>query len=241
MKDILKQEKTIMKKLIMKLLETLVLVCLLYIFSGLAVAGTLEPPDTAIDSNTGDPKPTMKTLDNIPGSWDRKLPANDGPDPCHSSRFTCVLPTTHAPDGAAVRDNETGLVWSRRVGPSGSFSDWASMALECEFHAVGGRNGWRLPLYEELASLFEPLPTGSLPDGHPFFSFFTPSTTGYFWTLSNSPTDSSHRIVLLMDFGTTGLPFMRSNPLSLHVDFQDGAAIWCVRGGTSINLTPVGP
>src|SRR5262245_56889752 len=42
-------------------------------------------------------------------NWDKNLPANDpgGACPASSSRFTCVF------GGAAVRDNETGLVWEQ--------------------------------------------------------------------------------------------------------------------------------
>src|SRR2546425_8806330 len=45
----------------------------------------------------------------LPPTWDKTLPANNpgGACPATSSRFTCVM------GNAAVRDNETGLVWEQ--------------------------------------------------------------------------------------------------------------------------------
>jgi hypothetical protein len=48
-------------------------------------------------------------LRGVTQNWDKALPAADpgGPCPSGSSRFTCLF------DGAAVRDNQTGLVWEQ--------------------------------------------------------------------------------------------------------------------------------
>jgi hypothetical protein len=85
-------------------------------------AGALEP--------AAPPSPTMHTLEQTPPSWDQVLPANDGPDSCNSSRFTCVF------SGAAVRDNETGLVWEQA--PSTTTHDWVTARNTCPNRNVGG-------------------------------------------------------------------------------------------------------
>lgn len=54
--------------------------------NGPALAGTLEPPPSAVDG-AGNPVATGGTAP----AWDKVLPANDTGDPCRSSRFTCVM------------------------------------------------------------------------------------------------------------------------------------------------------
>jgi len=70
----------------------------------------------------------------------------------------------------AVLDRETGLVWERR--PSTASVAWPNARLLCAQKAVGGRGGWRLPAFNELASLVEPTVTNpavpQVPAGHPF-------------------------------------------------------------------------
>ena len=61
---------------------------------GIINAGSLDP--------TGSPAPTMKSLDEIPGSWSRMLSSTGG---CNSERFDCVLGSDQG-----VLDRETGLV-----------------------------------------------------------------------------------------------------------------------------------
>ena len=70
----------------------------------------------------------------------------------------------------SVLDKETGLVWERS--PSKQAVAWPNARLLCAQKAVGGRGGWRLPTFNELASLVDPSVTDAttprLPAGHPF-------------------------------------------------------------------------
>ena len=88
-----------------------------------------------------------------------------------TKRFTVLT----AFGGAAVLDNETGLVWEKQ--PSTGVGDWINRLTRCYNLEVGGRKGWRVPTIEELASLVDtsqPAPT--LPAGHPFIMCSRPST-----------------------------------------------------------------
>ena len=89
-------------------------------------------------------------------NWDKKLPS--------VSRFTILS----AFGGAAVRDDETGLVWEKTL--ETNQVSWADARAACADKDVGGRKGWRLPSIFELASLMDlSMTTGpTLPLDHPF-------------------------------------------------------------------------
>src|SRR5262249_14464349 len=101
---------------------------------------------------------SSEDLHGVTQNWDKALPANDpgGPCPNSSSRFTCVL------GGAAVRDNQTGLVWEQTPAPS--YHTWIQLGSgygpsarqECTLRKTGGQRGWRLPSVHELNSLVDP-------------------------------------------------------------------------------------
>ncbi len=194
-------------------------------FTSVALAGSIEPPSDAVDSS-GAPKSTMKTMDNIPGSWDRLLDSTNG-DPttgCNSDRFTCIFPGTNIvnglflPDGVAVRDNETGLVWERVPTPiTTNPNDWGNTANSCRSQKFK-RGGWRLPYVEELQSL-----TGrinhdrTLPSGHPFLNV---SPTAAYWTATTDPTNSNKAWAIKPLVDEEDTRFLKS-VLNLK---------WCVRG-----------
>ena len=97
-----------------------------------------------------------KDLSGVTQNWDKVLPA--------SERFVVL----EAFNNAAVRDNETGLVWERS--PDATSNTWSAARFICATKIVGGRKGWRLPSFAELASLVDTsvAPNPLLPPGHPF-------------------------------------------------------------------------
>lgn len=164
--------------------------------------------------------PTLEAIQSqisgLPPAWDKTLPANDpgGPCPSNSSRFKCVMV------GAAVRDNETGLVWEQSPGTTPL--TWGDAQFQCNNKKVGNRKGWRLPTIQELASLIDQtaLVSPTLPAGHPFSNV----TSGAYWSATS-------------DAGNTGnawdVRFHNGNV------FPDDKAldlfVWCVRGGQGID------
>lgn len=160
----------------------------------------------------GSPASTMKTLDEIPGSWTRSLPADDGlPDGeykgCQSTRFECVLNNQEA-----VLDRETGLVWERNISSAG-VSVWHGS--QCTYTTIGGVQGWRLPTIAELNSLVDDTGTPPyVPAGHPFTNVHP---TDPYWT--STPFDGNGARTMSFDGGAGAQ------------DYATGTArAWCVRG-----------
>jgi hypothetical protein len=176
----------------------------LYVASALAdiaSGGSLDPP--------GPIGSTMKTLNDIPGTWSQKL-IGTGSDPCNTPRFTCVL------DTEGVRDNETGLVWEAT--PFTELVNWSTAVQRCGNSLVGGRGGWRLPTDAELRSLLDPNASGTplLPDGHPFNAF---GSLEHFWTVSPVPLEAD--LVYAVDVDTLDRYQAAKSELLKR---------WCVRG-----------
>src|SRR5436309_7419720 len=153
-----------------------------------SLSGQVTTHDSAQTSQHDELKGKIDNLGDhsgLPPTWDKILPADNpgGPCPSNSSRFTCVM------GGAAVRDNETGLVWERS--PSTSTFNWANAQIHCNQLNVGNRKGWRLPTIQELASLVDgdPANTSSprLPPGDPFSDV----QSFVYWSASTNATDTS--------------------------------------------------
>jgi len=181
------------------------------ILAEVAQSGSLEP--------TATPAPTFKTLDEIPPTWSRTLPSNDG-DPvsgCGSSRFDCVM------GEAVVLDKETGIVWEQApaVGVDDSAS-WLSSQVRCNNKTVGGRKGWRLPLIQELASLIDPASGRStkLPSGHPFLGSLDSLFGGKFWA-ANTSVSGTGASAWLLHLGTGEVSTEPKDRERFY---------WCVRG-----------
>jgi hypothetical protein len=215
----MKKQKKFISMVVIALGVALLLPCL-------SMAGSLEPPAQALDGN-GNPVPTMKTLDEVLPAWSQKLRADDGPngDSCNSSRFKCVL------DGEAVLDKETGLVWERTLR---DYRDpWSQARYWCNNLSLGGRQGWRLPTVNEMASILDWSVHG-LPNGHPFTvqttqsAYWWTSTTVDRWYMADGSIDDySHWAYAIPVFGSV----VSTRPKRL-----DDAYIWCVRGGMGVDV-----
>ena len=136
-------------------------------------------------------------------NWDKKLPS--------VSRFTILS----AFGGAAVRDDETGLVWEKTL--ETNQVSWADARAACADKDVGGRKGWRLPSIFELASLMDlSMSAGpTLPLGHPF----TNVQLDVYWSATTvAGTPNSAWLV----FFDTGKVLHGFKTITFHA--------WCVRG-----------
>ena len=85
--------------------------------------------------------PTTISNSNVSGttSWDKNLSGD--------TRFTVLS----AFGGAAVRDNNTGLVWEQAL--ELTTHAWGNATWYCANKIVGGAGGWRLPAVVELKSV----------------------------------------------------------------------------------------
>lgn len=148
----------------------------------------------------------VRLKDKHPPSWYQILPAE--------KRFVLVM------NDEAVLDKETGLVWERA--PDVYKTNWYSAIDVLVNKIIGGRKGWRLPTYEELASLVDTSQHDpALPSGHPFINVQY-ANTDYYWSATSNP-------------GTTTIN-------ARSVEFKQGYIIygnknnsvpgltWCVRG-----------
>ncbi|MGH7180698.1 MAG: DUF1566 domain-containing protein, partial [Nitrospiraceae bacterium] len=110
---------------------------------------------SAFDDSRSKPNPATD-VSGLTQNWDKKLLSD--------SRFTILS----AFGGAAVRDNETGLVWEKTL--EMAELSWIDARAACINKDVGNRKGWRLPSISELASLIDPSisPGPTLPMRHPF-------------------------------------------------------------------------
>jgi hypothetical protein len=165
--------------------------------AGVATSGPLDPP--------GPVGSTMKTLEEIPGSWSRVL-STEGADPCNTERFRCVL------DDEAVLDLETGLVWERDMDVD-SGGNWFAAMDFCQNRETGGVFGWRLPTVDEFSTLMVPGLEGGLPPNHPFGPDFN------VWTATESAVDETRAWIAITVFSESTTALKTSS-----------GRVWCVRG-----------
>jgi Protein of unknown function (DUF1566) len=174
--------------------------------AGVLVLGSLILAGWSL-GNASAETPTRPTdFQGLTQSWDKKLP--------NAARFTVLADF----DGAAVRDNETGLVWEQS--PETKTQNWSDSRFHCASRTIGGRKGWRLPSVHELASLVDPsvIPGPTIPAGHPF----TNVQPTHYWSATSF----------------TGKPSFAWNVgfimgMVHYVKTTDRHNVWCVRGGNN--------
>jgi hypothetical protein len=149
-------------------------------------------------------------------SWDRRINNTQ-------QRFKVLSESADE----AVLDRETGLVWERR--PSTKLLPWSTARLFCAQKAVGGRGGWRLPSFAELASLVDPSVTDPaaprLPPGHPFLDV----QTGTYWSATAFADQPGFALAVFFFFVTGS-----DAPVGVTDANTNGGPhlAWAVRGGS---------
>lgn len=134
--------------------------------------------------------------------WDTNNPS--------ASRFTVLTEFNNA----AVRDNNTGLVWEQSPVTPSPGPTWNDARLQCIERNVGGTRGWRLPSVVELASVIDPsLPAPYIP------AVFTGVQLAPYWSATANAVGTSTALSVNFDDGHVGMSSKSSSN-----------AIWCVRG-----------
>jgi Protein of unknown function (DUF1566) len=133
--------------------------------------------------------------------WDANKPS--------ASRFTVLAEF----NGAAVRDNNTGLVWEQM--PTTAM-DWNSARYQCLNKPVGGTRGWRLPSVAELASLVDP----SLVSPYVPPTVFTGVVVGSYWSATSIIDNTGSRYTMNFGDGMVGSTTKGTTTVN----------VWCVRG-----------
>jgi len=122
--------------------------------------------------------------------------------------------------GAAVLDNETGLVWEQS--PSASTFTWLAAQTRCNQLPTGDRLGWRLPAFQELASLIDRTQfSPALPIGHPFSNV----QLDIYWSATTYAGDSDQAWVVA-PVGNVNHGFFAKT---------SERYVWCVRGGQGVD------
>ncbi len=162
----------------------------------------LSISDLGVNPAAADPPIKESALAGVTQNWDKNLPS--------ASRFTVLS----AFGGAAVRDNNTGLVWEQA--PSADLVIWRLGTSNCINKQVGNTVGWRLPSVAELSSLRDPtLPIPFVPT-----SVFTGVQDEY-WTATTEAVAPSNAYIVGFNTFTVG---------DIDKGFLPGLHYWCVRG-----------
>lgn len=175
----------------------------LVISAALVIVGPVSAEDsTSIDPST---QPHVK-------SWSNTIPNA-------AKRFVVLADFKNA----AVLDRETGLVWEQS--PATTEVAWVAALVICADKTVGGRKGWRLPSFAELASLVDPSVASDpkLPAGHPFT--YVESRLGTWAATQDAYNPASTAWGVFFGTGDVG-----------RLTSQNVNKMWCVRG--PMNASP---
>jgi hypothetical protein len=116
---------------------------------------------------------------------------------------------------AAVRDNNTGLVWEKA--PDATTWVWTFAVYNCANRNVGGTFGWRLPSVIELKSIQDPsLPAPGVPT-----TVFTGVQLNIYWTATTFAYDPTAAWTVDFEF---------TNQLPVADKAKGSFPVWCVRG-----------
>jgi hypothetical protein len=166
------------------------------------IAGVcLLSANLGVTSAAAAPRVKEDSLAGVTLNWDKNLPT--------ASRFTVLTEF----GGAALRDNNTGVVWEQAPDPNNR--TWADANSYCANKTVGGTAGWRLPSVVELKSVQD----ASLPP--PFVPpIFNSIQSASHWSATTVAWDST--LAWHVYFHTAGLV---DEDEKIHTSLS-----WCVRG-----------
>lgn len=107
-------------------------------------------------------------------------------------------------EGEAVRDNLTGLIWTRSADLAHGNSDWETAlatAAGLNQNPPDGAKGWRLPAITELESLVDASAhSPALPAGHPF-----EGVGQAYWSSTSSSFEADWAMALYLHKGAVGV------------------------------------
>lgn len=173
-------------------------ICMIILVGGVLLTGLRrsgdDPPAQAQSSGIID-------LSSVTSNWDKNLSG--------TSRFTVLA----AFGGAAVRDNNTGLVWEQA--PNNFARPWGNSMAFCTNRTVGGTVGWRLPSGIELRSVQDP----SLPAPFVPTTVFTGVRSSDYWSASTRASIPDKAWAVSFGLGKTASYDKAATNLA-----------WCVRG-----------
>jgi hypothetical protein len=163
---------------------------------GLLLAGCGSGGDSPVAAqNSG-----VIDLSGVTQNWDKNLPS--------ASRFTVLA----AFGGAAVRDNNTGLVWEQTA--DGTTRTQPEATVYCASKTVGGTFGWRLPSVVELSSALD----SSVPNFSP--PVFNGVNGNIFWSATTNAAIPTQAWTVSFSGGGVVHSFVKGT----------SSWVWCVRG-----------